>query len=467
MCQTEKKLVPTAPGIESQVTPPNPASTADEWVCEVCTLRNKGQCLRCLVCYSPRRCTDPGMTNSREIEMTLQTQRNLLKMRQSGTLTEASYSRLVDGLLTRTVTPAFDLPNGVRETASKQWYNWDTKQWMQETIEVIIEWSPPLGEGNIRVALRMLDLSRPAGQRACVAKYIKEKWWDEKHGKQQGYVDVEMQAHCRAVAAAFNKANPPKRVEFLDAWTITRSKPDLPPNMQILAGEPYLDVTRYQKHNSNFGFVHPTNRNTPQAFSHFSWEYSKRRFIIVDIQGVGDVYTDPQMHSADDDGSGNGPWGIGNLGKKGIDRFLETHRCNAVCRALGLEPTRQPISLGGTQADCSRPVEPLEWRNGFRVSNYIRGIRPIPIKPGSPHNVTQEDLSLLKIDEEEFNAIVGVFNTMDADHNGALAIDEVVAMLNVMGDFEFSPQNTLYLLELARDQEISFNRFLLWYKGIE
>jgi Alpha-kinase family len=50
-----------------------------------------------------------------------------------------------------------------------------------------------------------------------------------------------------------------------------------------------------------------------------------------DISGVGDRYTDPQILSADGKG-----YGRGNLGQKGINKFLDTHRCNAICRYLKL-----------------------------------------------------------------------------------------------------------------------------------
>lgn len=47
-----------------------------------------------------------------------------------------------------------------------------------------------------------------------------------------------------------------------------------------------------------------------QAFSHFTFERSGHQLIIVDIQGVGDLYTDPQIHTE------NGTdFGDGNLGK--------------------------------------------------------------------------------------------------------------------------------------------------------
>lgn len=48
-----------------------------------------------------------------------------------------------------------------------------------------------------------------------------------------------------------------------------------------------------------------------QAFSHFTFERSGHQLIVVDIQGVGDLYTDPQIHteSGTDFGDGN----LGNI----------------------------------------------------------------------------------------------------------------------------------------------------------
>ena len=57
----------------------------------------------------------------------------------------------------------------------------------------------------------------------------------------------------------------------------------------------------YVKYNSNSGFVEESGacRQTPHAFSHFTFERSGHEIIVVDIQGVGDLYTDPQIHTAD------------------------------------------------------------------------------------------------------------------------------------------------------------------------
>jgi hypothetical protein len=87
-------------------------------------------------------------------------------------------------------------------------------------------------------------------------------------------------------------------------------------------------------------------RNTPQAFSPFSFVASRHELMVVDIQGVQDFYTDPQIHSRDGE-----RFGQGNLGPYGIERFLESHRCNGICQWLKLKPFgSQQTKEGGTAA---------------------------------------------------------------------------------------------------------------------
>ena len=58
-----------------------------------------------------------------------------------------------------------------------------------------------------------------------------------------------------------------------------------------------LSTGDYVKYNSNSGYINDkTLRRTPQAFSHFTFERSGHQLIVVDVQGVGDLYTDPQVY---------------------------------------------------------------------------------------------------------------------------------------------------------------------------
>jgi elongation factor 2 kinase len=82
----------------------------------------------------------------------------------------------------------------------------------------------------------------------------------------------------------------------------------------------------YIKYNSNAGFVAGDNednacvRNTPNAFSHFTFAHSDNSLLIIDIQGVSDLYTDPQIHTIR-----GSDYGVGNLGLPGMALFFHSH----------------------------------------------------------------------------------------------------------------------------------------------
>lgn len=131
----------------------------------------------------------------------------------------------------------------------------------------------------------------------------------------------------RIWADQYNKLGVPKHVEFLEAFVAVLPDRTGSPSCLI---ERFVEG-RYEKWNDNWDWS-DDRRNTPQAFSHWSWEASGHRQLICDLQGVGDVWTDPQIHTIDGHG-----YGRGNAGLQGVRKFFLKHTCNGICGALGLK----------------------------------------------------------------------------------------------------------------------------------
>uniref|UniRef100_A0A3Q3G8M0 non-specific serine/threonine protein kinase n=1 Tax=Labrus bergylta TaxID=56723 RepID=A0A3Q3G8M0_9LABR len=83
------------------------------------------------------------------------------------------------------------------------------------------------------------------------------------------------------------------------------------------------------------------------TFSHWTYEYSFRELLVLDIQGVEEVLTDPTVIMADDQSGSRGEmlFGPDNLGVAAINGFLQKHSCGACCRRLGLSEQRSCHSL--------------------------------------------------------------------------------------------------------------------------
>lgn len=116
------------------------------------------------------------------------------------------------------------------------------------------------------------------------------------------FSEVKLQMDAKLWGEEYNRHNPPKKVDFfMMAVMEFVDRPDRP----LYHVENYIEG-QYVKYNSNSGFVLESDKHsraTPQAFSHFTFERSGHELMVVDIQGVGDLYTDPQIHTAS--GKGN------------------------------------------------------------------------------------------------------------------------------------------------------------------
>jgi hypothetical protein len=209
------------------------------------------------------------------------------------------------------------------------------KVWDKKYVRVQID-TTPFDKGGLRLVFHLRDTSEP--KTSFVAKISRDPL-DSKM-RSLYFADVRMQAVAAYFATTYNSYNPPKKVKFLVACVL---------ELKQREGTPVCGVERfisghYRKYNNNSGWVSDDDRNTPGTFCHFSYVASNRELLICDIQGVGDIYTDPQIHSRDGKG-----FGKGNLGQEGMNNFLSMHRCNRICKFLRLpNMTGLPYQNNGT-----------------------------------------------------------------------------------------------------------------------
>ncbi|KAK3398806.1 hypothetical protein B0T20DRAFT_218297 [Sordaria brevicollis] len=153
--------------------------------------------------------------------------------------------------------------------------------------------------------------------------------------------DMRCQALCKAFALEFNALLDDCREHSIDfvvtacfkgAGAGSCSKDGFMPI------EPYLDGN-FVKYNNNAGYVNEDLGTNPshlaaQAFSHFTYERSRGRFLVCDLQGVGEMMTDPAIHTSDPE---RFKLSSTNLGLEGFQFFFAFHECNMLCQKLGLK----------------------------------------------------------------------------------------------------------------------------------
>ncbi|KAK3089352.1 hypothetical protein FSP39_002962 [Pinctada imbricata] len=222
---------------------------------------------------------------------------------------------------------AFHIENIESEFCIRHRYNPHKKTWCKDEVNVKIE-TKPFNRGAMRQCFRLKKLStfsRSADwNHAC--NYVAKKYI-ENVDRDVYFQDVKLQMDAKVWGEEYNRHNPPKKVDIFQMYILEfKDRPGQP----LYHLEHYIEGD-YVKYNSNSGFVDENLRYTPQAFSHFTFERSGHQLIIVDVQGVGDLYTDPQIHTID-----GKEYGDGNLGAKGMALFFHSHICNDICAALDL-----------------------------------------------------------------------------------------------------------------------------------
>lgn len=187
-------------------------------------------------------------------------------------------------------------------------------------------------------------------QEEILGRYVGKEYKEQK-GLQHHFIDVERQMTAQHYVTEFNKRlykeKIPTQIFYIPSTVLLILEDKTIKG--CISVEPYI-LGEFVKLSNNTKVVKTEYKATEYglAYSHFSYEFSKHRDVVVDLQGwvtgngKGLIYlTDPQIHSIDQKDVTT------NFGKRGIFYFFNNQHavCNEICHRLSLtRPSIEKLS---------------------------------------------------------------------------------------------------------------------------
>uniref|UniRef100_A0A8C5CIJ6 non-specific serine/threonine protein kinase n=1 Tax=Gadus morhua TaxID=8049 RepID=A0A8C5CIJ6_GADMO len=257
------------------------------------------------------------------------------------------------------------------EESSPNTINNSMSSWAQRGLCAKIEFlSKEEMGGGLRRALKVLctwseyDLLKP-GHLYIVKSFLPEvvQTWQSIY-KEETVLhlclrEIQQQRAAQKLTFAFNQIRPktiPYSPRFLEVFLLyCHSAGQWFAIEECITGE-------FRKFNNNNGDeIVPTNllEETMLAFSHWTYEYTRGDLLVLDLQGVGEILTDPSVIKSGEKGSYDMIFGPANLGDDAIRNFRAKHHCNSCCRKLKLPDLKRndytPDKVTFPQEDSSDP----------------------------------------------------------------------------------------------------------------
>ncbi|KAJ6238830.1 eukaryotic elongation factor 2 kinase-related [Anaeramoeba flamelloides] len=221
----------------------------------------------------------------------------------------------------------------------------------------------PLGSGKFRTAHKMVDL---IFGKNLVAKRFNITGKSTEDQKQDSIKEMVIQTLTKNLAQKFNSLLQKQVINYLDVFVYY--VPGFKKN-QFLCVEPFIEGT-FTKWSNNGKWKYDFTKHTLiHCFSHWSYQFTKKKLLVVDLQGVDNVLTDPSIHFVDSKLDL-----ISNLGENGIAEWFRTHLCSENCKRFNLEKNEKSPSHDDLAEDqiskenCKKLICSNPWCTKF-VSN--------------------------------------------------------------------------------------------------
>ena len=188
-----------------------------------------------------------------------------------------------------------DCRNLPTERATRHRYSSQDNEWVTDTVEVRLP-GIKIGEGGCREVHLMYTKTKVGTWAKMVVKVdLDYTAYTAAENLERAKDGSKMQAIVANVGRRFNRQDPPVKIDVVESFAI--EVPVSEHRMEVYVGsfEAFIPGD-FVKHNDPNGYLVGmeqgfTNRGhrmrqTPQAFSHFSWHDSEGEMFVADVQGV-------------------------------------------------------------------------------------------------------------------------------------------------------------------------------------